>query len=277
MTPTGALARRQATGSSFYLGMRSLPGPAREAIYAVYAFCREVDDIADDWTGDRSLRAAELEAWREDIRALYAGGNPGRAAFLAHAITAFELARSDFEAVIEGMAMDVVADIRFPSSAELDRYCDRVASAVGRLCIRIFGMESAAGIPLAEHLGRALQLTNILRDIDEDAAVGRVYLPAEAITAAGLPLGPISQVIDDPRIDAACRIVAARAAEHFVEAKRVLARRPSGHLVAPGLMAEVYAALLHRLERRGWAPPRRRVRHSRVALLWHMLNLRLGR
>ena len=109
----------------------------------------------------------------------------------------FALDRADFHAVIDGMAMDVAGDIRWPDAATLDLYCDRVASAVGRLSVRIFGMEEAIGIDLAHHLGRALQLTNILRDIDEDAAIGRVYLPREAIDAAGIAVGePLTVVAD---------------------------------------------------------------------------------
>ena len=270
--PAGAAAR-----SSFYAGMRVLPRPEREAMYAIYAFCRVVDDIADDMTGDRAMRAAELDGWRADLASLYAGGPGGRAGFLASAVRRFDLARGDFEAVIDGMAMDVARDIRWPTHAELDLYCDRVASAVGRLSVRMFGMEEAPGLALAHHLGRALQLTNILRDIDEDAAIGRLYLPREAIEAAGIPIGDIARVIGDPRIDGVAQGLAAEARVHFEASQAILAKRPRGHLIAPRLMAGAYAELLRRMGAKGWAPPRLRVRHNRLALLWLLVRLRLGR
>jgi len=262
----------QASGSSFYAGMRLLPKPEREAMFAVYAFCRAVDDIADDEQGDPADRAAALDQWRCDLDALYAGGPPGQAAMLADAVRQFDLDRADFEAVIDGMAMDVARDIRWPTMDELDLYCDRVASAVGRLSVRIFGMSHNPGIELAFHLGRALQLTNILRDIDEDAAIGRVYLPVEALEGAGIALTTPQQVTADPRIDQAVRPLVARAHEHYRRANAVLASRPAGHLLAPRLMEAVYSRLLTRMERTGWAPPRVRVRVSKPLLLWTVLK-----
>ena len=265
-----------AAKSSFYAGMRVLPRERRHAMYAIYAFARAVDDIADDLRGDPAERVRALDRWRSDIAALYAGGDPGQAAMLADTVRRYGPARSDFDAVIDGMAMDVAADLRWPRDAVLDLYCDRVASAVGRLSVRVFGMDAAPGIALSHHLGRALQLTNILRDIDEDAAIGRVYLPAEALAAADVPVGDVAAVVADPRIDGACRIVAARAVTHFAEADRILRDRPAGHLVAPRLMAAAYAGLLRRMIAAGWAPPRRRVRHNRIALAWTLARLRLG-
>jgi len=274
---TDSAQQRRAAGSSFYAGMRILPRAEREAMYAIYAFCREVDDIADDQQRERAARAAELDRWRAGIDALYAGGDAGPAAFLARAVDRFALDRADFHAVIDGMAMDVARDIRWPEADELDLYCDRVASAVGRLSVRVFGMEAEPGRALAHHLGRALQLTNILRDIDEDAATGRVYLPAEAIAEAGIATTMPREVADDPRIDQVARSLARQAEAHFAEAKRILAQRPKGHLLAPRLMAAAYARLLGQMEAAGWAPPRRRVRVSKPALLWTALRLMVTR
>jgi phytoene synthase len=271
-----AVPAQAASRSSFYAGMRMLPKAEREAMYAIYGFCRAVDDIADDEQGDRPARAAQLDQWRADIAALYAGRDGGQAAFLEPAIRRFRLARADFDAVIDGMAMDVDRDICWPSHAELDLYCDRVASAVGRLSVRVFGMDERPGIQLAHHLGRALQLTNILRDIDEDAGIGRVYLPREAIEAAGIPIGDIARVIGDPRIDQVAQGLAAQARVHFNQSARILTSRPHGHLIAPRLMAGAYGELLRRMVDAGWAPPRRRVRHNRIKLLWTVLRLKLG-
>ncbi|MFA6118201.1 MAG: presqualene diphosphate synthase HpnD [Sphingomonas sp.] len=264
---TPAALQRQVSGSSFYAGMRVLPKAEREAMYAIYGFCRLVDDIADDQQGNREGRMQALDAWRADLDSLYAGGPPGQAALVAEAVKRFDLDRADFEAVIDGMAMDVDRDIRWPPMAELDLYCDRVASAVGRLSVRIFGMDEAPGIELAYHLGRALQLTNILRDVDEDAEIGRVYLPVEAISAAGIPLTTPLDVVADPRIDSACRSLAATAHEHYRRAHAVLATRPRGHLIAPRLMEAAYAKVLQRTEAIGWKPPRHRVKVSKLALL----------
>lgn len=272
----GAL-QKQVSGSSFYAGMRVLPKAEREAMYAIYGFCRLVDDIADDEQGSREERAVALEVWRRDIASLYAGGDPGQAALVAEAVRRFGLTQEDFVAVIDGMAMDVTRDIRWPPLAELDLYCDRVASAVGRLSVRVFGMDEAPGIDLAFHLGRALQLTNILRDLDEDAAIGRVYLPAEAITAAGITFTTPIEVVGDPRIDAAARQVAAIAHEHYAKAHAILATRPRGHLLAPRLMEAVYAKVLARTEAIGWAPPRVRVKMSKPELLWTVFRLGITR
>jgi len=257
--------------------MKVLPRPERHAMYAVYDFCRIVDDIADDMQGDRASRAIQLDRWRADLDSLYAGGDPGVASMLVEPVRRFGLRREDFEAVIDGMAMDVAADIRWPTADTLDLYCDRVASAVGRLSIKIFGMDERPGFELSHHLGRALQLTNILRDIDEDAAIGRVYLPLEAIEAQGIEVGDIAAVIGDPRIDGAAQMLARQAQEHFLTAQAILKARPRGHLIAPKLMAAAYAQLLQRMRKAGWAPPRERVRHNRLALAWTLLRLRLGR
>jgi len=267
----------QASGSSFYAGMRMLPQAEREAMYAIYGFCRVVDDIADDQGGDREGRAVALDQWRRDLDSLYAGGDPGQAALVAEAVRRFDLDRADFEAVIDGMAMDVARDIRWPAMAELDLYCDRVASAVGRLSVRVFGMPREPGLELAHHLGRALQLTNILRDIDEDAEIGRVYLPAEALTAVGIALTTPVEVAADPRIDRAVRPLVARAHDHYRAANAILAARPAGHLIAPRLMEAAYSKLLTRMEAVGWAPPRRRVKVSKPALLWTVARLLVTR
>jgi phytoene synthase len=271
------MSQPSAAGSSFYAGMRVLPRAERHAMCAVYDFCRIVDDIADDMQDDRPTRRAQLDRWRTDLDSLYAGGDPGVAAMLVPHIRQFDLARDDFEAVIDGMAMDLDGDIRWPTAATFDLYCDRVASAVGRLSVRIFGMDREVGIDLAHHLGRALQFTNILRDIDEDAGIGRVYLPIEAITAQGIVVGDVAAVVADPRIDGAARLVATQALAHFAAAQRILDSRPRGNLVAPRLMAAAYSHLLRRMLKAGWQPPRERVRHNRIALAWTLIRLRLGR
>jgi phytoene synthase len=264
-------AAARSSGSSFYTAMRLLPAAQRQAMFEIYAFCRAVDDIAD---GDqpRPERSAGLARWRQDIDRLYAGTPPPALAPLAAAVQAFGLAKDDFLAVIDGMQMDVDADIRAPDLATLDLYCDRVASAVGRLSVRVFGLERAAGIDLARELGRALQLTNILRDLDEDAAVGRLYLPREALAAAGISAHEPAEVLAHPALDRACAVVAERARGHFAAAAAVMARAPRRATKAPRLMARVYRHILGRMSARGWRPPRERQRIGRARLLWIILT-----
>jgi squalene synthase HpnD len=261
-----------AAGSSFYLAMRILPRGQREAMYAIYAFCRAVDDVADH-EGPRDQRLAALERWRNDIEGLYAGQEASHAlAPLGAAIRRFGLRREDFRAVIDGMAMDVATNMRAPGWAMLDLYCERVASAVGRLSVKIFGLEEKPGMALAHHLGRALQLTNILRDVDEDAALGRLYLPREALLAAGINQTSPDAVLAHARLAAVCAEVAARAEQHFAEAGCVMARSPRAVVRAPRLMAAAYGSILEKLQRRGWSPPRRPVSASNRRLLVAVLR-----
>jgi squalene synthase HpnD len=262
-----AALQAQVSRSSFYTAMRIMPKAEREAMFAIYKFCRLVDDIADDGTRARPQRAAELDEWRADLAALYDGRAAGRAAFLAQPVRAFGLRQADFLAVIDGMAMDVAQDIRAPDLATLDLYCDRVAAAVGRLSTCIFGMEEKPGFELAHELGRALQLTNILRDLDEDAEMGRLYLPGELLRQAGIATTDPSAAISDPRVDGACRALAARTLEHFAAADRLMRSRPRGRLLAPKLMEAVYRAMLKDMLVQGWAAPRRRVRIAKPRLL----------
>ncbi|MDP9056578.1 MAG: presqualene diphosphate synthase HpnD [Pseudomonadota bacterium] len=264
--------RAKVSGSSFYAGMRILPQAEREAMFAIYGFCRIVDDIADDERAPRPARAAALDQWRGHIAALYAGGDAGEAGFLVPAVSRFGLAQADFIAVIDGMQMDVDDFIRWPSFSQLDLYCDRVASAVGRLSVRTFGMDTEQGTALSHHLGRALQLTNILRDIDEDAGIGRVYLPIEALRAAGIRPSTPAALVGDPGVDAAARWLVPHAQRHFAEANAILRARPQGLLAAPRLMESAYSRLLERMLVQGWTAPRRRVRVARPALLLSALR-----
>lgn len=266
-TITAEQLRAQVSGSSFYAGMRVLPKAEREAMYAIYGFCRIVDDIADDLDAPLAERRGELDAWRADVAALYRGEQGGRADFLVEPVRRFGIAEPDFVAVIDGMQMDLDRDVRWPPFVDLDLYCDRVASAVGRLSCPVFGMERETGIELSHHLGRALQFTNILRDIDEDAGIGRVYLPMEALEVAGIAPTTPDALVADPRLDRAARWLAVRAEQHFIAADAILADRPKGHLIAPRLMEAAYSRVLAKMLRQGWHPPRRRARVSKARLL----------
>ena len=264
------LSLEQASGSSFYTAMRILPKTERDAMFSIYAFCRAVDDIADEEKlGTREERKAALVQWRDNIHAIYAGNASPALSVLADPIAHFGLREDDFMAIIDGMEMDLDEDIKAPAFATLDLYCDRVASAVGRLSVRIFGMEEKPGIDLAHHLGRALQFTNILRDIDEDAELGRLYLHKEGLLNAGISSdGSIPDIIADPRLDVACRELAEKAREHYRASERILSARQAGYLMPPRVMQMAYGQLLDKMAVAGWSPPRARVKLSKLKLLW---------
>ncbi|WP_323119168.1 presqualene diphosphate synthase HpnD [Burkholderia alba] len=254
------------SGSSFYLAMRILPAAQRDAMYQVYAFCRAVDDIADEG-GPRVERAAGLERWRADIDACFDGSPRASLAALTREIRTFNLQRDDFHAMIDGMAMDAAEDICAPDEATLDLYCDRVASSAGRLSVRIFGMQEAAGRELAHHLGRALQLTNILRDIDDDAAIHRCYLPRELLEREGIAIADPLTIARDPALPRVCATLAERALQHFAQADAVMDGAPRAQVRAPRIMSGAYRCILEAALARGFAPPRAKLRKPRAKLL----------
>ncbi len=260
-----------ASGSSFYAAMRILPRAQREAMFQIYTFCREVDDIADA-DGPREGRREALEQWRRDIDALCAGHPPERLKSYLPSVRTFGLRREDFLAIIDGMEMDVVGNIRAPDAATLDLYCDRVASAVGRLSVRVFGLPEHDGEGLAYHLGRALQLTNILRDIDEDAGIGRLYLPREALLAAGITSDDPDVVMREPAMQKVCAPLLAQAREHFIKSDEIMVRHPRKIVRAPRIMSKYYQVILDRLVARGFAPPRAPVRLSKAAKMAILLR-----
>ena len=260
-------APSRASGSSFYTAMRILPRAQRDAMFEIYSFCRLVDDVADSTEPhiERRLRLAE---WRRHIELLYAGKPPAELRALAQAVHDFSLRKEDFLAVIDGMEMDAAEDIRAPEWAKLDLYCDRVASAVGRLSVRVFGIGEQDGLELAHHLGRALQLTNILRDIDEDAEIGRLYLPHEELRKAGIVTNEPAAVLTSAGLGQVCDAVATRALGHFQEADAIMARNPRRTVKAPRIMGEVYRVMLQAMMARGWEAPRTRVSVGPLRLSW---------
>jgi presqualene diphosphate synthase len=251
--------------------MRILPRAQREAMFEIYSFCRAVDDIADD-PGPRDPRRGQLAQWRTDIDAIYRGGGPEELAGLAQAVRTFDLQREDFIAVIDGMEMDVIADIRAPDRPTLDLYCDRVACAVGRLSVRIFGMEREDGLALAHHLGRALQLTNILRDLDEDAAMGRLYLPREVLQAAGITSTEPREVVANAAVAQACVPIVQIAESEFRAAQMIMAKSPRRTVRAPRIMGDAYHIILEKLVARGFTAPRAAVKLPKAKLLLIVLR-----
>jgi presqualene diphosphate synthase len=269
-----AQAQRRALGSSFYAAMRIMPPGQREAMFEIYSFCRAVDDIADD-QGPAEARLQALEKWRQDIDAVYRGDKRAGLPGLAVAVRDFQLEREDFRAIIDGMEMDVLNNIQAPDFVTLDLYCDRVASAVGRLSVRVFRLPKEEGRQLAEHLGRALQLTNILRDLDEDAAINRLYLPREFLAEAAITSTGPGTVLAHPALPEVCGRIVALARWRFAEADKIMNAHPRRMVRTPRVMSEAYKSILAALVARGWSSPRPQVKLSKprlaVILLRHFI------
>jgi squalene synthase HpnD len=242
----------QASGTSFFWAMRLLPAVKRDAMFAVYAFCREVDDVADD-PGDPADKLNRLRVWREEIERLFHGEprEPVTCA-LAAPVDAFGLRKETFMAVIEGMEQDAAGSLRIADMAALEAYCDRVACAVGRLSNRVFGVDEAAGEPVAVALGQALQLTNILRDLREDAALDRLYLPGDLLRAHGIPEGTAAEVLRHPALPAVCDEIARHTRRRYAEAEAALAACDRRTMRPAIMMMQVYRRIFEKLCRRGW-------------------------
>jgi phytoene synthase len=221
-------------------------------MHALYGFCHEVGDIADG-AASRSLKQTLLSNWRNEIAHLYAG-HPQHTVTrgLSEAIHRYGLRRGDFLSIIDGMEMDARREIRAPSFAELDRYCELVAVALGRLSMRIFGDETPAGERVAAELGRALQLTDILRDLAEDAARHQLYLPRELLHAHGIFATTPSWVLAQPALPNVCRDLAGLADGHYAAAAEAIAARPRWKMRPAAATLGIYRALLHELLARGW-------------------------
>lgn len=263
-----AVAER--SGSTFYWPMLLLPRSKRAAMFAIYAFCRRIDDIADE-PGEPAAKRAALHGWRREIRSLYGGGAPSGplATALKGAIERYGLPRAELEALIDGMAMDIPREVgpadsgvamRGPPLDTLRLYCRRVAGAVGMLAIRVFDRADPATEAFALALGEALQLTNILRDLEEDARIGRLYLPRELLDDAGIATSDPATVLNHPNLPRVCEALADLAEARFAEARLTLTGGRRGSLWAAVAMMVLYHRLLERLRACGWHDLTGRVR-----------------
>jgi phytoene synthase len=265
-----AITRRSA--SNLALAFVLLPRPQRDAMAALYAFCRAVDDVADEDARPVAERRAALAAWRADIARACAGEVPefpGNREFQPF-IRRFQLPFALFDELIRGCEADLEKH-RYADYEELDLYCHRVASVVGLLSIRIFGLTAPAGEDYAVALGRALQLTNILRDVGNDAQRGRIYLPQSELTRFGVREEEILAGEYSDRFAQLAAAVAGRAREFYAAARRALSPEDRRRAVAAELMAAVYWRLLQRLERSPTAilfpVPQRLSRPRKLALI----------
>jgi phytoene synthase len=264
-----------ARDTSFYYAFLMLPPAKRNAIVTVWDFCRAVDDAVDEavplgeWPLSADARAKaerELAGWRIEVDSCFGHATPatdqGRA--LKPVVGEFGLPRQPFDDLIDGVAMDLAHD-RYENCDELLEYCRRVASAVGLICIEIFGCRDDAAREYAINLGLALQLTNILRDVGVDLARGRVYLPQEDLARFGCSEDDLRRGIVTPAMRSLFEFQAVRARKYFVQAGQALRRTNARRLVAAEIMGAVYLEILRRIERSGYDVLSRVVRVPRPA------------
>ncbi len=238
--------------SNFYYAFLFLPAERREALEAVYAFCRLVDDVVDE-EAPLETKLAGVEKWRRELNAVYDGAESDHPVVhkLRQAVQRFAIRREDMEAVIDGCAMDITLN-RYQTWDELRIYCYRVASAVGLMCIEIFGYCTPKAREYAVDLGIALQLTNILRDVAEDARRGRIYLPADDLKAFGVSEADLLSGRSTPEFTRMMQFEGQRARSHYLRARAAIGRAERRQLVVAEIMGDIYYALLQELERTGF-------------------------
>ena len=246
--------------SSFYYSFLFLPRPKRDAIYAVYALCRAVDDVADD-AGDMEAKAERLKGWREELDRCYAGRptHPITRA-LRDCLSRYPIPKGYFEELIAGVEMDLTLT-RYRTFADLTRYCYRVASVVGLICIEIFGYRREATKEYAINLGLALQLTNILRDLKTDGRRGRIYLPQEDLERFGYSEDDLLHCRYTPGFFPLMRFEADRARDYFRRAAESLPSEDRKNMVAAEIMGRIYRETLEMIARKEF-----RVFEDRIAL-----------
>jgi 15-cis-phytoene synthase len=275
MSASASARLTRQSGTSFYYAFLILPEAKRRAIYALYAFCRVVDDCVDEPDGERE---AGLARWTAELDKAYAGApetDLGRE--LAETVARFPIPRGAFEDIVAGCRMDL-ATRRYATFAELRVYCERVASAVGLASIEIFGYDDPGTRDYAIELGLALQLTNILRDIAQDAARDRIYLPLEDLERFGVSAAELLAAVDDPRASRSpglrdlLAFEAERARSHYAAAARALPARDRHAMRAAEIMGAVYRAVLEEWARRGHPVAGPRVQLSKPRKLWIALR-----
>ncbi|CAA6606151.1 Squalene-phytoene synthase [Rhodospirillaceae bacterium LM-1] len=262
-------------GTSFYWAMRTLPEERRQAMFAIYAFCRAVDDIADSQDAPEIKRQG-LARWRQGIQLVFEGKDLPEDMPLLRALRApirrYALRQVDFEAIIDGMEMDAGDPIQAPTREIFDQYIDRVACAVGRLSNRVMGAPVKIADSLANSLGKALQITNILRDLAEDAELSRLYLPSNVLAKCRIQERDPTGVLAHPHLQAVCLILSTEAKNHFTQAAALMASTDSRPLRPALSMMAVYKLILERLIDRGWSNPAAPLKISKGEKLWAALH-----
>ena len=262
--------------SSFYWAMRLMPSKKRQAIFAVYAFCREVDDVADGNLSNQE-KTNLIKFWRAEIENIYKGKpNTNLGKSLAIPIESFSLEKQDFMDILDGMELDIDPKFSVINVSELENYCDKVACSVGRLSNDIFGLDKDTGVALADCLGKALQLTNILRDVNEDFQEGKNFLPQDLLESHNGSLCEIKKNICHPSVASSCRSIA-KLAQYYYNNSRTIIESCDRKIVKPALlMMLVYERLLNKLIKRNWSDMSESVRINKIEKLWIIVKVNWG-
>ena len=273
--------KAEESGSSFLAGFRFLPPEKRRAMTVLYAYCRELDDVADD-CADPAVAAQTLAWWRQDAAKVFHGTalpeHPVNQA-MREVAPAYGLPENELTAVIDGVEMDLTP-ARYADFAALQQYCQRVAGVVGRLIARILGFQDAAVLDYADKMGLALQLTNIIRDVGEDAVAGRIYLPVEDLQRFNVPAADLLQRRNSQAFAELMAFQVARARQTYREAVALLPAAERRGQKAGLVMAAIYYALLNEIELDGAANVLRyklaipKPRKARIALKTWLLGFK---
>jgi len=260
--------------SNFYLSFTTLPAPKREAIETIYAFCRVTDDIVDE-NGDVTEKRAKLRDWTDELQRSVTGNSRYHILnSMSTTVRRFNIPIHHLYDLLEGMEMDLNKN-RYATFSELRSYCYRAASTVGLMCAEVFGYHRVRTKQYAVHLGIALQLTNILRDIKQDAKRGRIYLPLEDIHRFGLSEQDILANVYDDRFRALMKFEVDRTREYYRKAKEALAEEDKPLFTAARIMGNIYYLLLRRIEKVNYDVYSKRIRLSTALKFMVVLMLRL--
>lgn len=255
------------SGSSFYYSFKFLPELKRRAITALYAFCREVDDVVDECK-DENIAQTKLDWWRQEITQLYAGHpqHPVTQALLP-LLEDFNLAEEYFLEIIDGMEMDLNIS-RYQNFKELTLYCYRAASVVGLLSIEIFGYNNRKTLRYANDLGIAFQLTNILRDVREDAERGRVYIPLDELKKFNVSINDLTHPVTSDSVKALFTYQADRARDYYEKAFNQLPEEDRFNQRTGLIMAEIYQSLLNEIQEDGFRVLEHKIKLTPLRKLW---------
>lgn len=255
------------SGSSFYYSFRFLPAQQRQAIIALYAFCREVDDTVDE-ISDTGIARAKLEWWREEIQRTFQGLPTHPVGLsLQSALRNFDLHEEYFMEIIDGMAMDL-EQFSYPEFKQLALYCHRAASVVGLLSVEIFGYQDRKTLNYAENLGMALQLTNIIRDVREDAERGRIYLPQDELQKFNVKADDLLALKSSPELIELLKFQTARAKQYYQEALQLLPDSDRYTQRTGLIMATIYEATLDEIVKDNFQVMHHRVSLTPIRKLW---------
>ena len=232
------------SGTSFFWGMKRLPKEQKRAMFALYAFCREIDDIADEKDLEKKVKLKQISIWEKKINLIFKEKqlNDSLSKELFEAVRKFGLKKSNFISIIQGMKMDIIEDIKFPSKKKFDLYCDRVAVAVGYISINIFGINSSEGRNYALNLGRAFQITNIVRDFKEDANRSRCYVPINYLKKYKLKKN-LKDVCESSKLNLILQDLLEEANSYFSKSNKISLKLDSNKIKASETMKLFYETI----------------------------------